>query len=398
MNRGRNYFIRFDADEMVGMGHFTRCLAVGRQLAEEGEKVVFVSKRISGSLQEILSRENQQYLRIPGDLNWNQEADFLKKNFDLESSVFILDIATSCAFEDLKGVSDFLNELKQNAALILLDGMGDNALFPKIEAPLDAVIVPYFGADELYPVSKNLQYFTREKRGIIPRCSITLDIANLMKRGVMPKSRNDAVYFLGPEYYVFAPEYRKNGRPQREIRKTADSVLVTLGGADPLGVTLKVLKALFSIHDMKLDVRVVIGSNFNAALREDILTLAASFSHPCSVIDRPESLLEHMLWSDIAITSSGLTKYELAVTGTPALQISFSEDHARVNDFFVRHGSIKHLGVNSNVTIDYFSGEIRNLLGDYDGRKRMSLQGQALLDTQGVNRIIEAMRSLACEK
>ena len=52
---------------------------------------------------------------------------------------------------------------------------------------LDLVILVRIQASQLYPVSKNLQYFPSEERGIIPRCSRTdkkIDIANLMKRGI----------------------------------------------------------------------------------------------------------------------------------------------------------------------------------------------------------------------
>ena len=45
----------------------------------------------------------------------------------------------------------------------------------------------------LYPVSKVLQCLILEKRGIIPRCSgidKILDIANLMKRGILVVRRS----------------------------------------------------------------------------------------------------------------------------------------------------------------------------------------------------------------
>lgn len=61
-----------------------------------------------------------------------------------------------------------------------------------------------------------------------------------------------------------------------------------------------------------------------------------------------------------AVSSSGLTKYELAMMGTPSLQISFSEQYAYINQYFVCYGSARHLGVFDKVTV-VLAQEIRTL-------------------------------------
>ena len=71
---------------------------------------------------------DQQYLKVPVNLSWSEEANFIKKQFDCEFFGFILDIATLYAFEDLTGVTIYLNELRKCAKTILLDGLGANAL------------------------------------------------------------------------------------------------------------------------------------------------------------------------------------------------------------------------------------------------------------------------------
>jgi spore coat polysaccharide biosynthesis predicted glycosyltransferase SpsG len=99
-----------------------------------------------------------------------------------------------------------------------------------------------------------------------------------------------------------------------------------------------------------------------------------------------------MLWCDLAITGSGLTKYEMAVTGTPSLQLSFSEDHAAVNESFVKNGTAKHLGVYDAVSLRSISEEITGLLDNFGKRRFMSEAGKGLLDGLGTGRLIEAIR------
>ncbi len=101
-----------------------------------------------------------------------------------------------------------------------------------------------------------------------------------------------------------------------------------------------------------------------------------------------------MLWCDIAVTSSGLTKYELALTGTPSLQISTDKEHARVNKPFADTGASQHLGIWYDLTIEEIREAIVGLMGDKSRRERMRDVGQEMLDARGALRVIEETRRL----
>ncbi len=354
MSRKKIFLIRFDADEVVGMGHFNRCYAFGRQLIEAKSCVYFVAKHINPNIENILLDSKLNFIKVPEAVNWANEVDFINQQINGEIAGFILDIATLYAFKDLEGATAYANGLKRQGKTILIDGMGDNALMPKIKAAADVIVVPYFGADDL-----------------------------------ILEMKKESMYLTGPKYYIFSQEYRNGRCAQREIRANADRVLVTLGGADPLNITVKILEALAMIGDLNLEIRVVIGPNFKVALEDKIRCRAASSEQHIMIIDRPESLIEHMLWCDVALTSSGLTKYELAITGTPSVQISLNKDHAQINEYFIRYGSMKYLGMNSDIEADFIALELKNLLNNYEERNQMSHSGQKLLDSHGVNRIIE---------
>jgi spore coat polysaccharide biosynthesis predicted glycosyltransferase SpsG len=354
MKSKKAFLFRFDADEVAGMGHFNRCFAFARRMMEAEADVILMAKHIHPNIEVRLLDSELKYVRIPDDVRWADEADFISQHVSGDISNLILDIATEYAFHDLEGVAAYISGLKELGQTVLIDGMSDNALAPKITAAVHVVVVPYFGADDM---------------------------------GLAMNKKS--MYLIGPKYYIFPQEYHNGRCVRRNIRENANRVLITLGGADPLGITLKTLKALSGINGLNLEVRVVIGPNFQSEHVEEIRHLAASSENSITMIDRPESLIEHMLWCDVAVTSSGSTKYELAVTGTPGVQIALNEDHARINEYFVRHGSMKLLGIDTDVGVDRITSEVKGLLDNFEERNFMSRCGQELLDVHGVNRIIE---------
>jgi spore coat polysaccharide biosynthesis predicted glycosyltransferase SpsG len=355
--KDKSFILRFDADKRVGMGHFNRCYALGEALRKQGFDLLFVCRRVEEGVGDLLRRKGSKYCIIPEEVTWAKEPDYIFDKCAGGNSIVVLDISTPYAFEDMQGILSYINMLRERCPIVLIDGMRDNALLTKINAQVDVAIVPYFGTEGM---------------GLNP-----------------PNAR---IYLAGPQYFIFSPEYESSGTVKREIRSVAEKVLVTLGGADPCGVTIKVLNAIEGIKNRKISARVIIGPNFDSSLGEKIKNLADTSMHIRDIVYSPSSLLEHMLWCDIAVTSSGLTKYEMALTGTPSLQISFSYDYAVVNEPFTRYGSAKHLGVHDTVYSEHISKEIVKLLDNEQERRSMSEAGQSLLDARGTLRIIEAIR------
>ena len=93
-----------------------------------------------------------------------------------------------------------------------------------------------------------------------------------------------------------------------------------------------------------------------------------------------------MLWCDLAISNSGLTKYELAATGTPALLVSIDEFHDGVNRAFSAKGSVWDLGV--DVTPQRIHDAACDLLNDCSRREKMACSGRNIVDGLGSRRIL----------
>lgn len=355
----KKILIRVDADRTIGLGHFSRCLAFSEYIKNQGFKVVFAVKHIPDKVENILQKRNDEYIKIPISTKWSGEAGYIYDNLEEDVSAVVLDIATVYAFTDITGISDFLRILRGKSPTILFDGMLDNALSKKINTPVDMIVAPYFGLGDL-----------------------------------IPSEDDTVVNLIGPKYFIFGKEYGSAITQNRGIREYADRVLVTFGGADPCSITLKALDAIAGIVDRKLSVRIVSGPGFDGKLKTLIQNKAGLLKHSCEVIDSPASLVDYMLWCDVAVVGSGLTKYELAVTGTPSIQISFNEEHAHVNKPFASSGAAYHLGINDDVTVEYLRDAVIKLMKDSKRRRKMSEIGRTILDTRGVVRILEAIEKL----
>ena len=353
--KANKFILRFDADKNVGIGHFKRCYALGCTLELHGFRVLYIFKYYEESIIDFLEKRKCEFCIIPEMISWRDEFEYIFKQGITDICGFILDISTPFAFNDPQGIKSYFNQLDKNFLLILIDGMGDNELLSRIDTRVDILVVPYFGAQAFEFVKAT-------------KC------------------------LAGPEYFIFGSDYLTFPIVPKQINATADKLLVTLGGSDPFNVTIDILNSIISIKNRRLIVRVVIGPNFDGLLQEKIKSYSELSRYEINVINSPDSLLEHMLWCDMAITSSGLTKYEMALTGTPSLQISFSEDYATVNEAFIKNSTAKHLGVYDNVSTQSLSKEIEGLLDDKQNRKRMSSAGQHLLDGRGTKRIMEVIK------
>jgi UDP-2,4-diacetamido-2,4,6-trideoxy-beta-L-altropyranose hydrolase len=176
------------------------------------------------------------------------------------------------------------------------------------------------------------------------------------------------------------------------VRAHADRVLVTCGGSDPNRWTLAILHGLEAVEG-PLELRVVVGPMFDPALRDEIEAIAAGSAHRVALVKAPQSLLAHMQWCDLAIATSGLTKYELAATATPVLMFSIDALHDATNRAFSTMGSAVDLGV--GITAEQIASEARSLLADQKRRAAMAAAGRAMVDGRGTERLIaEVMKDV----
>ena len=207
-------------------------------------------------------------------------------------------------------------------------------------------------------------------------------------------SHNETARFLaGPAFAPLGADYENLAA--RAVRPIADRVLISCGGSDPFEVTATAMKALTNIRARRLTVRVVLGPGFPSTYRAGLREISRNSAHAIEWIESPNSLAALMHWSDVAVATSGLTKYELAATGTPAILVSPDKMHAVANTPFVALGTAADLGTAEQVTPADVASALTALLENPDQRTAMAHAGMHAVDGGGAARIATALKDLA---
>jgi len=142
--------------------------------------------------------------------------------------------------------------------------------------------------------------------------------------------------FVGWDWVLLRPQFAEAAR--RNIPEAKDSLsephgadqqltlLITMGGSDPAGLTLMALEAIEKI-DGNFRVLVAIGRGFmhESALTDWLAKAKRSYEIRRDVTD----MASLMVKANLAIASFGVTAYELAAMGVPALYVCLTEDHAQ---------------------------------------------------------------------
>ena len=337
------------ADRQIGFGHLKRSLAVAKVARESGFEINFLLLGDKVAEAEVRSENFSCTLVDRSGLDY-------RSLDDLYSDVVIADVLFPGFFSD-SGLVHLIKNLRAlGRCSVVIDVLGiDSFAVRAPDAAVNLVVSPYVLSDA--PIAT-------------------------------PCWR----YVAGPEFAMLPAEF--SNIPDRHQRAETNRVLVTCGGSDQQENSIKVIQALDLITET-LEVRVVIGPLFTCRLKKQLEILASRSKHEIILIDRPASLVAHMLWCSVAISASGLTKYELAATGTPAILFSIDNEHERVNLPFARYKTAINLGV--NVSVQSICTETIRLLNDAPLREHLAQRGKLLIDGRGIQRVIEEiMRELSC--
>ena len=91
--------------------------------------------------------------------------------------------------------------------------------------------------------------------------------------------------------------------------------------------------------------------------------------------------------ADLALCAFGVTAYELASTGTPAIYLGISEDHAISAGAFAEAGMGISLGLAARLSDADILRTVSWLLQKPLARREMRAAGLSLIDGQGASRI-----------
>ena len=353
-------FLRTDADGVTGFGHFSRCLTLARKMGAFNFQPVFALKHFTDSILSALDQSSIPFIMIPRNASWQEEAQLLADVDQEGSAAIVLDFCHSYTLGNIDGFETYTKRLSDIFRVVaLLDGLAHDALIKLATLEADLVVTPYCGAQNLSP---------NGERGFH--------------------------HLTGPGFMVFQDEYtmvRNNNRP---IAGSGRKVLLTFGGSDPQGISILALQALSLITEIELEIRVVIGPAFKDGLKSNIKKAVEGISHRVTLRNSPPTLAREMLWCDLAISSTGLTKYELALTGTPAVFLSIDEKHHSVNREFSNARTGVDLGLCAGLVPADVKAAVLTLLDDAASRYMMSRNGLKLVGLHGAEQILSHIRRL----
>lgn len=172
---------------------------------------------------------------------------------------------------------------------------------------------------------------------------------------------------LRSEFSHYRQKRLKIKCPQKSFAGTP-TVLITMGGSDPAGLTLKVLQSI-DLMDEEFMAAVILGNGFqkHAAINQ----WAKSAKRKFEFLSNVENMPAVMNKSDLALVSFGVTAYELAALGIPSIHLCLSDDHAISSSQFLMAGMAKSLGNHVDVSPKDIVAAVRQLLLNQSERQLM---------------------------
>jgi spore coat polysaccharide biosynthesis protein SpsF len=162
------------------------------------------------------------------------------------------------------------------------------------------------------------------------------------------------------------------------------TLVVSMGGSDPLDLTRLAARALAKIT-APFRARFVIGPGFRTAraIAREIETLSPNFETVHGVDD----LGPEFAAADLALVTFGVTAYELAALGVPALYLAISDDHTLSGSTFEKAGMGIVLGLGRMLRADDIARATWKLLLDQEKRRDMHAAGLNIVDGRAGERI-----------
>ena len=291
----------------VGLGHVSRCLALGRAFAADGADVRFLINPDDG-VAMFLRRASVAAVEVP----WVSEPRGVFEAL----ATFGPDVVV---VDSYAAPPEFLADLSSVAGqVVAVDDLADRAL------PVQVVVNGGVAAERL-------------AYGLV----------------------TDAVLLLGPRYALVDPRYA--AAPSRSPRDRAHHVFLSLGGGDHPDALSAALAAIEAVSD-DIVADIALGP-FSAPSGSEAMIQRA---HNRVFVHRDLSDLRGlMLAADVAISGAGMTLYELAATATPTVIVRMADNQRPNAEGFERAGAALEGGAAGDSGLGpTLESALRRMVGD----------------------------------
>jgi UDP-2,4-diacetamido-2,4,6-trideoxy-beta-L-altropyranose hydrolase len=345
---GLKLILRCDAGPITGLGHVKRCIALAEWL---DDSPVFALADTPAAVLEQVGAAGYQAVALPR--SFDERAAALR---NLGAHAVVLDIANTqsrLAPDSMRQEVKALLGLGLPAAFI--DGVNTDALADaELAAALSLCVRPYPGA--------------------------------------VPEAKGR--WLVGADYFIVSRGLALASLAPRKIEWHAKRILVTTGGSDIGALGPRIVRELNGASEQHFEVRVVIGPLVPDATRRAVHAESAASPHRIEICEGRNDLIADMQWCDMAVASTGLTKYELALNAVPSVLISPDRNHEMNNRSFRDCDTALDLGVAGSLPPGAIREACVGLAQDMPLRARLSERSRKLIDGKGAPRFLAALKSL----
>lgn len=337
MNNSYSILIRCDGNPKIGLGHVVRCLALADELRDSYNcSVSFAVREDLGT--EIIAAKKYTIVAVNEDEEVLYEEEYL------------------------------INAIKKSVCQVLiLDFRGyiSNAFLESIRK-MGILVVDI---DDIYEkrLSADLVFYPP-----VPQ----------VKK--MDWTGFQGQLFSGWEWVLLRKEFAQSSRKNHNNNNLR--ILITMGGSDPAGLTLKAVDALDLLEE-NFETVIVLGAGFQ---KEAELKFLLNNTERKFTISKNETNMSVIMENvDLAIASFGVTAYELACMGVPAIYLCLSTDHKESASVFQDRGVALNMGEYTEVKREELAEKVGLLIHNRIIRNKMATIGRKLVDGQGSYRIAE---------
>ena len=337
---------RVDASTQIGTGHVMRCLALAQAWQDTQGQPVFVMTTAVPALEERLQSEGMQVVHLttePGSLDDAQQTATLAHQFG----------ATWVVVDGYHFGGEYQQILKQSKLhLLFIDDYGHAEHYYA-----DFVLNQNISADEQW-------YNNRE-----PYTQL----------------------LLGNRYVLLRREFLQWRGWQRTVPPVAKKVLVSLGGADPDNITLKVIQSLQIVEVEELEAVVVVGGS--NPHYENLKMAVQGSRYPIQLQRNVTNMPELMAWADVAISAGGTTCWELAFMGLPSILLILAENQRAIAEKLATLNLAVNLGWHQDVKEQEIASTLSQLLQSPEQRSKMIKVSQQIVDGEGSSKIVRNLEA-----
>lgn len=337
------FLFRIDVSPSAGTGHLRRCLTLAQELKEQGAEVFFACRMESFNIEKYMAHIAS---------GWEAYDWSLTPEVDARKVVY--------------------SSKKYQA---------------------DTVIIDHYRADEAYQnilYESGIKWLQFDGAARYPICADwVLNMSPTASENLYEKlkPRKDTCLLLGPRYALLRREFKQWRFPARKNRPVG-RILLTFGAGDDRGATLFCLEAIQSLGEHVE--RVVLLSSSNPK-KEDIVKWCKESRANIEIVMDAEETAPYMASADLAITAGGMTVFELAALGVPAMILQIADNQVPITRAWQQCGYGVDMGHLDRLHPEDLQHEIMSLMQDTARREAMSTAGQAMVDGEGTRRVAQAL-------